>query len=102
MPTNYDKLDEAEELKKLRVEVKYVACLDWAYTRIEEAQRGGVDFTTAKREAYLYLKAKQQEIYDASMWLARTWPCETCGHVTQLSNTQFHRYCGKHMVGEPI
>lgn len=83
---------------------KYVAILNGVYTRIETAKCEccAVSFDTAKREAYNYLRNQQQAIYDASMALARSWPCETCGAVTHLSNTEFHRYCGAHMVGEQI
>jgi len=80
--------------------MKYVSSLDGIYTRIDVAKYGGVDFNTAKREAYKYLKALQQSVYDTSMELARSWPCETCGEVTQLSNTTFHRYCKEHMQGD--
>ena len=82
--------------------MKYVSSLDGVYTRIDIAKDGGVDFNTAKREAYNYLKSLQQAVYDTSMALARSWPCETCGKVTKLSNTVFHRYCEEHMVGTQI
>lgn len=82
--------------------MKYIAVLDGEFTRVEIAKIGGVDFNTAKREAHRYLKSQQQAIYDTSMILARSWPCETCGAVTQLSNTAFHRFCQEHMVGTQI